>query len=71
MIKLDSVYRQLAKKHNLTLEEVKEICTSEFKFVAEVMNDPEDTTPILIHNLFRFKLKPRFQQNKQSKWSPK
>lgn len=35
------------------------------------MQDPEDIHDILIHKLFRFKLKPRFKNNKQAKYSPK
>ena len=42
----------------------------QFKFITEVMKDPEDTHDVLLHNLFRFKLKSRFKENKQKDYSP-
>ena len=34
------------------------------------MKDPLDTKDILLHKLFRFKLKSRFKENKQKNYSP-
>lgn len=34
------------------------------------MKDDYDTHDILINKLFRFKLKPRFENNKQQNYSP-
>ena len=42
----------------------------QFKFITEVMKDPEDTHDVLLHKLFRFKLKSRFKENKQKDYSP-
>lgn len=35
------------------------------------MKDDQDTHDILINELFKFKLKPRFKNNKQANYSPK
>lgn len=34
------------------------------------MKDPTDTRDVLINRLFRFKLKKRFKEDKQSNYSP-
>ncbi len=34
------------------------------------MKDEDDTRDVLINKLFRFKLKKRFKDNKQSNYSP-
>nr|DAQ78742.1 MAG TPA: hypothetical protein [Caudoviricetes sp.] len=34
------------------------------------MKDEDDARDILLNKLFRFKLKKRFQENKQSNYSP-
>lgn len=41
----------------------------QFKFIEQVMKDPEDTHDILVHDLFRFRLKTRYKENKQKEYS--
>lgn len=68
---LKQTCNKLAKDLNEDPELVHDIVMHQFQFIRQVMNDPEDTHDILINKLFRFKLKKRFKENKQSNYSPK
>ena len=64
---IDKVCREISNKYGYNLESVKQIVLYQFYFTRQVMQDKEDTHDILINNLFRFKLKPKFKKNKQFK----
>ena len=68
---IDKVCRRIANEYEMDLEEVKQIVLYQFYFTKQVMQDPDDTHDILFNKLFRFKLKSRFKENKQSKLSKK
>lgn len=63
--------KEVAKNTNEDLNTVYRVAMFQFEFIRNIMNDPEDTHDILLHDLFRFKLKPRFKENKQRNYSPK
>ena len=67
---IDKVCRQIAKDLNEDPNVVKQIIMHQFQFVVDVMKDEDDTRDVLINKLFRFKLKKRFKDNKQSNYSP-
>lgn len=67
---IDKVCRQIAKDLNEDPNFVKQIAMHQFQFVMDVMKDEDDTRDVLINKLFRFKLKKRFKDNKQSNYSP-
>lgn len=67
---IDKVCRQIAKDLNEDPNVVKQIVMHQFQFVVDVMKDEDDTRDVLINKLFRFKLKKRFKDNKQSNYSP-
>lgn len=67
---IDKVCRQIAKDLNEDPNVVKQIVMHQFQFVVDVMKDEDDTRDVLINKLFRFKLKRRFKDNKQSNYSP-
>ena len=67
---IDKVCRQIAKDLNEDPNVVKQIVMHQFQFVVDVMKDEDDTRDVLINKLFRFKLKRRFKDNKQSDYSP-
>ena len=67
---IDKVCRQIAKDLNEDPNVVKQIIMHQFQFVVDVMKDEDDTRDVLINKLFRFKLKKRFNDNKQSNYSP-
>lgn len=70
MMNIDKVCRQIAKDLNEDHNVVKQIIMHQFQFVVDVMKDENDTRDVLINKLFRFKLKKRFKDNKQSNYSP-
>ena len=70
MMNIDKVCRQIAKDLNEDSNVVKQIIMHQFQFVIDVMKDEDDTRDVLINKLFRFKLKKRFKDNKQSNYSP-
>lgn len=70
MMNIDKVCRQIAKDLNEDPNVVKQIAMHQFQFVVDVMKDKDDTRDVLINKLFRFKLKKRFKDNKQSNYSP-
>lgn len=70
MMNIDKVCRQIAKDLNEDPNIVKQIAMHQFQFVVDVMKDEDDTRDVLINKLFRFKLKKRFKDNKQSNYSP-
>ena len=70
MMNIDKVCRQIAKDLNEDPNVVKQIIMHQFQFVVDVMKDEDDTRDVLINKLFRFKLKRRFKDNKQSNYSP-
>lgn len=70
MMNIDKVCRQIAKDLNEDPNIVKQIIMHQFQFVIDVMKDEDDTRDVLINKLFRFKLKKRFKDNKQSNYSP-
>lgn len=67
---IDKVCRQIANDLNEDPNVVKQIVMHQFQFVVDVMKDKDDTRDVLINKLFRFKLKKRFRDNKQSNYSP-
>ena len=67
---IDKVCRQIAKDLNEDPNVVKYIIMHSFQFVVDVMKHEDDTRDVLINKLFRFKLKKRFKDNKQSNYSP-
>lgn len=70
MMNIDKVCRQIAKYLNEDPNVVKQIVMHQFQFVVDVIKDKDDTRDVLINKLFRFKLKKRFKDNKQSNYSP-
>lgn len=70
-MELSKVCRQIAKDLHEDPDMVHKIVMHQFQEIVSVMKDPDDTRDILINKLFKFKLKPRFKNNKTLKYSPK
>ena len=70
MTDVDEICRQISKTLNEDFSFVKNIVTSQFLFITNVMKDDDDTKDILINKLVRFKLKDRFKKNKERDYSP-
>ena len=68
MISLDDVIKQVSKNLNLDRDLVATVCKHPFQQTVEIMKS-DDTSDILFNELFRFKLKKRYKENKQRKYS--
>ena len=68
MITLDDVIKQVSKNLNLDKELVAVVCKHPFQETVEMMKS-DDTSDILFNELFKFKLKKRYKENKQRQYS--
>ena len=68
MITLDDVIKQVSKNLNLDRELVAIVCKHPFQETVEIMKS-DDTSDILFNELFKFKLKKRYKENKQRQYS--
>ena len=65
------IYQQLAKQFGIPTAEVNQICRSEFRYIWEIMHS-QSTKNILINELFKFKLKKKYETDKaQYKGNPR
>lgn len=69
MRNLDQIYRLVAKQLNEDPDVVHKVVMFQFQQIAERMKDPTDIRDILINELFKFKLKTRYKENKQLKYT--
>ena len=68
MITIDDVIKQVSKNLNLDRDIVATVCKHPFQQTVELMKS-DDISDILFNGLFRFKLKKRYKEDKQSKYS--
>ena len=71
MIDIDDVIKEVSKRTGIDIDTVSTVCKHPFICTMQIMKDDEDTHDILFHKLFKFKLKPRFKNDKQIDYSPK
>lgn len=71
MIDIDKVSKEISKRTQIDQEIVEQICKHVFRFTIDVMKDTTDYHDILFNELFKFKLKGRFKNNKTKQYSPK
>lgn len=68
MITLDDVIKEVSKNLNLDKDLVAEVCKHPFRETVNIMKS-DDTSDILFNELFKFKLKRRYKENKQRQYS--
>lgn len=68
MINIDDVIKEAAKNLNLDRETVGTVCKHVFQETVNLMKS-EDTSDILFNELFKFKLKRRYKEDKQRQYS--
>lgn len=71
MIEIDNIIKQVSKNLNIDKEIVDLVCKHPFKYTVEVMKDTEDYRDILFNQLFKFKLKRRYKEDKTKQYSSK
>ena len=71
MIEIDNIIKQVSKNLNIDKDIVDLVCKHPFKYTIEVMKDSEDYRDILFNQLFKFKLKRRYKEDKTKQYSSK
>jgi hypothetical protein len=71
MITLDDVIKEVSKNLNLDRDLVATICKHPFLQTVELMKDDSYTKDILFNQLFKFKLKRRYKENKSKEYTIK
>ena len=71
MIDIEDVIKEVAKNTGIDREIVEKVCKHVFIQTIDTMKDDVNTSDILFNELFKFKLKRRFNENKQQKYSSK
>lgn len=68
MITIDDVIKQVSKNLNIDKEIVDAVCKHPFRQTVELMKS-DNSSDILFNELFRFKLKKRYKENKQREYT--
>jgi hypothetical protein len=71
VITIEDVIKEVSKRTEIDRDIVATICKHSFEQVVDIMKDPEIDRDILFNQLFKFKLKRRFKENKTQKYSSK
>lgn len=69
MIGLDRVITEVSKRLNLDKDLVAVVCKHPYQYTVDIMKNDEDVRDILFNQLFRFKLKKRYKENKTREYS--
>lgn len=69
MITIEDVIKEVSKRTGVDKGIVSKICKHPFEQTVEIMKDEDDMRDILFNQLFKFKLKRRFKENKSQKYS--
>lgn len=68
MITIDDVIKQVSKNLNVDKDTVNVVCKHVFQQTVDIMKS-DDTSDILFNEMFKFKLKRRFKENKNRQYS--
>jgi hypothetical protein len=71
VIELNQVIKEVSKRTNIDREIVEVVCKHPFLQTVELMKDDIDTRDILFNQLFKFKLKRRYKENKSKEYTTK
>lgn len=68
MITLDDVIKQVSKNLDIDKEIVNTVCKHVFQQTVDIMKS-DDTSDILFNEMFKFKLKRRFKEDKNRQYT--
>jgi len=71
VIDIEQIIKEVSKNTGIDKDIVSTICKHPFLQTVELMKDVENTSDIMFNRLFKFKLKRRYKENKQAKYSSK
>jgi hypothetical protein len=63
-VKFESIVKQVSENTKIDYETVCNVLKFHFKHIKNIMQDEDDIRDILFNNLFKFKLKTRYKNNK-------
>lgn len=69
MIDIEQIIKDVSDKTGIDKDTVSNVCKHVFLYTVDVMKDDTDTKDILFNTLFKFKLKRRYKESKQSKYT--
>jgi hypothetical protein len=71
VIDIEEVIKEVSKRTGIDREIVSAVCKHSFLQTVEYMKDENNTQDILFNQLFKFKLKRRYKENKNLKYTTK
>lgn len=71
MIDIENVIKQVSKRTGIDKEIVAVVCKHPFLQTVEMMKDDDNIQDILFNQLFKFKLKRRYKENKTLEYTTK
>ena len=69
MIEIDQVIKDVSARTGIDRDLVEKICKHVFLTTVQAMKDDTDAKDILFNQLFKFKLKRRYKEDKTKKYS--
>lgn len=71
MIDIEEVIKEVSKRTNVDKDLISVICKHPFLQTVEIMKDDDNVQDILFNQLFKFKLKRRYKENKTNRYTIK
>ena len=71
MIDIEQVIKEVSAKTGIDKNIVSIVCKHPFTYTVELMKDETNTQDILFNQLFKFKLKRRYKENKTKSYTAK
>jgi hypothetical protein len=71
VIDIEDIIKEVAKRTQVDKEVVSTICKHPFLQTVGMMKDDNNVQDILFNQLFKFKLKRRYKENKTNKYTTK
>lgn len=71
MIDIEDVIKKVSKRTGIDKEIVTVVCRHPFLQTVEMMKDDNNVQDILFNQLFKFKLKRRYKENKTLEYTTK
>jgi hypothetical protein len=71
VIDIEEVIKEVSKRTNVDKDLVSIVCKHPFLQTVEIMKDDNNVQDILFNQLFKFKLKRRYKENKTNRYTTK
>jgi len=71
VIDIEEVIKEVSKRTNVDKDLISVICKHPFLQTVEIMKDDDNVQDILFNQLFKFKLKRRYKENKTNRYTIK